>query len=255
MSESVLLDHGAPGAREVSLEELGDYPAPPSTTTWFPVSHSAVINRVEETLDAAGFAIDKRQLLVSHSGQRMFATLDLKAELSSGVTLSVGVRNSTDKTFPIGFCCGSRVFVCSNLAFRSEVEISRRHTRFGEHRFAEATSLAVQGLHVFQAQEHERISRLQAWELAPQEADSFLLRAFEKQIVSSRVLPDVVREWRSPSFEAFAPRTAWSLLNSFTHVFKARQLSSPQRAARLTMSLYKLLQPEDVTHGEIAIAT
>lgn len=255
MSESVLLDHSARGAHDVTLDQLGDYPAPKPTETWFPISHRRVLHRVEETLDAAGFRIGERKLIVSHGGDRFFGVLDLRSQLADGVSLSIGVRNSVDKSFPIGFCCGSRVFVCSNLAFRSEVVIARRHTRFGEERFTEATALAVEGLHHFQAQEHERIAQLQQWELPEEAANSVLLRSFETGIVSSRLLPEVIREWRSPSYEAFRPRNAWSMLNCFTHVLKGRQESNPQQAALLTMKLHRLLQPEGFGHGDIAISS
>jgi hypothetical protein len=54
---------------------------------------------------------------------RFFATLDLENEVCDGVRLAVGIRNSFDKSFPIGFCCGERVMVCDNLSFGSEVII------------------------------------------------------------------------------------------------------------------------------------
>jgi hypothetical protein len=32
--------------------------------------------------------------------------------LCPGVSLAVGIRNSWDQSFPLGFCAGARVFVC-----------------------------------------------------------------------------------------------------------------------------------------------
>jgi hypothetical protein len=43
-------------------------------------------------------------------------------------TDTVGLRNSHDKSFPIGIAFGSRVFVCDNLAFHGEHVIRRKHT-------------------------------------------------------------------------------------------------------------------------------
>jgi hypothetical protein len=43
-------------------------------------------------------------------------------------TDTVGLRNSNDRTFPIGIAFGSRVFVCDNLAFIGDQVIRRKHT-------------------------------------------------------------------------------------------------------------------------------
>jgi hypothetical protein len=58
----------------------------------------------------------------------------------------VGVRNSVDKSFPLGFCAGARVFICDNLAFRSELLVKRPHTINGERRFNQAIAEAVSQL-------------------------------------------------------------------------------------------------------------
>ncbi len=177
------------GAREVDVEELDRVPCPPPTDTWFPVKHSVVLDRVCETLIGAGFGIEAMQLSLARDNQRFFGTLTLKNRLNNDACLAVGVRNSTDKSFPIGLVCGSRVFVCDNLAFSSEIVIARRHTKYGSDRFNEAVSQAVLGLHQYQASAQQRIAQLQNWELSPLEADSLLLKSFETGIVSSRLLP------------------------------------------------------------------
>ena len=101
------------GARQVSSrEELDAVEAPAATSTWFPVKHATCFDTVSSALTDAGFAIRRAQFGLARDDQRMFATLDLVSEVAAGVTLAVGVRNSTDKSFPLGFCAGSRTFVC-----------------------------------------------------------------------------------------------------------------------------------------------
>ena len=90
------------GAAPVSREDLEIIVAPPPTETWYPVKHQEVLSCVEETLDSSGFRIEKSQLSVSNQQQRFCGVLDITTELADGVTLSIGVRNSNDKTFPIG---------------------------------------------------------------------------------------------------------------------------------------------------------
>ena len=81
---------------------------------------------------------------MSNNNHRFFGVLDIEAPLAEGVTLSVGVRNSNDKSFPIGFCEGNRTFVCDNVAFSSEVVITKRHTRFGNDRYQEGVAAAIE---------------------------------------------------------------------------------------------------------------
>src|SRR5262245_3706555 len=125
------------GARLVSLDELTPIKAPPPEGRWYPVSHHQVLERVTGTLQEAGYEVQRQQLALSRNDQRFFGTLDLRTTLAKGVTLAVGLRSSIDKSFPLGFCAGNRVFVCDNLAFRSELMVKRKHTINGERRFAE----------------------------------------------------------------------------------------------------------------------
>jgi len=231
------------GARLVEADELRQVPAPPPEGRWFPLSHGTVLRRVVETLGEAGFVVRRQQLGLSADNGRFFGVLDLDAGLTTGVTLSVGVRNSIDKTFPIGFCAGSRVFCCDNLAFRSELLVKRKHTRYGEQRFAEAITGAVSQLGQFCDEEVTRVRRMIVADLSDVVAESLILRAFEKGIVTTPYLPQVVREWRQPSFDEFEDRTYWSLFNAFTTVMAERAKSNPQAYAIQTIRLYAHLEP------------
>src|SRR5207249_123178 len=111
---------------------------------------------------------------------------------------------------------GNRVFVCNNLAFRSELLIRKKHTRFGRERFAVAIGDAVAQLQHFQVSETQRIERFQATHIPDVDVESIILRALEQGLVPSRLVLTVLGEWRSPSFEDFRPRTLWSLENAFT---------------------------------------
>lgn len=242
MANSNLVLHR--GAKPVSPDELQQYKAPPPEGRWFPLSHGRVLGVVTDTLGEAGYVIEKQQLGVMRDGSRFFGTLDLRSPVADGVTLAVGIRNSVDKTFPLGFCAGSRVFVCDNLAFRSELLVRRKHTVFGERDFVRRIAEAVGSLPSFLEQEALRIERMRAAELDGDQADALILRGFERGIVGARELPRVLQQWRNPPHEEFRPRTAWALLNAFTSAVKERGGSQPQSYANQTMRLNALLDPE-----------
>jgi hypothetical protein len=234
------------GGKVISRGELATIEAPERTATWFPRKHIDVLNAVESAIAGAGFTVAKAELATAHDGKRFFGTLNLSAALVPGVTLAVGIRNSNDKTFPFGFCAGHRTFVCDNLAFRSDLMVSRKHTRFGTVRFEEAIALAVQKLGQFQAAEKARIEYQQATTVGTDKADALILRAFEEGIVNTRQLPDVIHEWREPRFADFQPRTVFSLLSAFTTIWGHDHKLSPQDLAGKTMRLQRLIAPADV---------
>ncbi len=239
MSTTTLVTHC--GAREVSRKELNQIDAPPPTQTWYPVRHSAVVESVGDLLQTGGFQIQKAVYAVSRNGARMFATLDLGTSLCPGVSLAVGIRNSCDQSFPLGFCAGTRVFVCDNLSFTSELLVARKHTRFGQERFREAIAQAVGSLGQFQQLEGERIDRFQHMMLTDEHAESLILRSFERGVVSSRVLSDVIREWRQPSHDYGPDPSLWRLFNAWTTVLAPTAKRNPQRFAALTMDLQRML--------------
>ena len=240
MSGSLILHRGA---REATLDQIARVDTPSPTDTWFPIPHLAVLEAVEETLAATAFAVQARRLALSANDQQFFATLDLVASVGVGVTLSVGIRNSIDKTLPLGFCAGHRVFVCDNLSFSAELLVNRKHTVHGGVRFRDAIAHASGRLDAFQASEAARVGLMQSRALAEGDAESLILRAWEAKIVSHYQVPAVLAEWREPSHEAFAPRTRWSLFNAFTEVLRPFSLSNPQAFAGRTYRLNRLLVP------------
>ena len=230
------------GAVQVQRDELDLIDAPPPTDTWFPVRHSDVINGVTKTLTAAGFQIAKQSFALSHGNHRMFSTMDLTVPLHTGVSLAIGIRNSTDKTFPLGFCAGNRVFVCDNLAFSAELLVKRKHTRFGQERFREAIVEAVTNLDQFRKAEANRINFMEHQEINDTAAESIILRSFERGLVPHTALHGVLNEWRQPSYDFGDLSTLWRLYNAFTTILADRAQRNPQRHAALTIDLKDLIE-------------
>jgi hypothetical protein len=97
------------GGRLASLQELRECNTPAPEGRWHPVPHVRVLDSVKETLLGAGYTIRSEQYGLARNDARFFGVLDLATPLAEGVSLSVGVRNSVDKSFPLGFAAGSRV--------------------------------------------------------------------------------------------------------------------------------------------------
>jgi hypothetical protein len=210
------------------------------------VPHSDVLRFAADALGNAGYAIQKTDLGLSQDNMRFFGTLTLGTQLHDGAALAVGIRSSLDKSISMEWCCGSRVFCCDNLAFFSEVSISRRHTTHGIDRYQEAICRAVSGLDSFREMESRRIERMVSTSLTDERAESLLLRAFDQRILSNRTLPVAYREWRAPSFDEFShEKNLYRLWNAVTYALGPRAESNPQSFTAATICLGRLLSPED----------
>jgi Domain of unknown function (DUF932) len=231
------------GAREVTRSELDAVPCPKPEGRWVPVPHGTVLTHALDALTHAGYEVERMQLGLSRNDARFFGTLTLKSGLVSGVQLAVGVRSSLDKSLSLQWACGARVFVCDNLAFRSERIIARKHTTHGVTRYQEAICKAVSELADFRAQEAERIRRMQQRIVSDHFAEAFLLRAYQDEgILSPRSLPVALKEWREPSFEDFGEKNLWRLYNAVTYALGKKVQTNPQAHAAATIRLGGLLE-------------
>jgi hypothetical protein len=237
------------GARQVTLGDLEQIPTPPPTDTWFPVGHAQVVHMVMGQLERAGYGISKMNLAVTNDAHRFFGTLDLNSEVLDGVGLAVGIRNSLDKSFPIGFCAGARVFVCDNLAFAADIIVTSRHTLHGQDRYVEGIANAVFALHGFQIGERKRIERFQQTEISTDRANSLILQSYRREIVGARLLPRVCDAWEKPR-EDFQEPTLWRLLNAFTEAYKPRFGVRPNEATQETIRLQRFLETACEAQGE-----
>ncbi len=240
------------GGQHVSYEDLALIEAPPATDTWFPIKHQEILDSATGLLTSAGYSIRGTQLSVAREGHQFFGVLDLTNEICPGINLAVGLRNSTNRTFPIGFCCGNRVFVCSNLSFvGSEIVISKKHTRFGNERYREGIAAAIASLVQYQAAQATWINNLREKILTPEQSDSLILRSYEDGLIGARTLPLVIQEWRKPSYDDFREPTAWNLWNCFTTVL-GRKPEKIAEAALTTIRLQRLITGDVIDGVTIA---
>lgn len=243
-AQSVLIRSN--GAQLVTLEGLQEFKAPPPSGRWYPLSHYTVMTTVLSTLDDAGFRVSESQLAVSRGGDRFFGTLNLESQLTEGVILAVGVRNSVDQSFPIAFCAGNRVMVCENLAFHADLLVSRRHTKHGATRFSADIMEAVGNLDQFKKDETRRIEVMKTARLSDERAESLILRSLEKGIITTHEVTRVLKEWREPEVRVTQDYSYWALLNAFTWAMKSRAESNPSKYAALTMRLSAHLTPTEL---------
>ena len=231
------------GAETVSREDLLAVPTPRGTQTWYPLPHSTILGEVETQLESTGFTILEETHALSHGGARYFGVMSVALPNRGHADFGwvVGIRNSHDMTYPAGLVAGTRVFVCDNLCFSGEVRISRKHTRFAERDLRHLTARAVGQLGDRFRGLDQRVDAYKAERLTNTRAHDIVIRAVDCAAITPAQIPDVLLQWRKPAHEEFAIRTAWSLWNAFTEVFKT---VNPHTALRRGEALHGLFDAE-----------
>ena len=210
---------------------------PKPTLTWTPLPHARLMDAVEGQLEKRGFRIHQSNCLLTHSGDRFFGTVTVSDRSNLGYRRMIGARNSHDKSLAAGLVAGARVTVCANgWFFGDEVALSRKHT---SRLFDDLDQRIEEGFsRIFDEWEKNdrRVIHYREHELEDKEAHDLVIRSVDAEALAPSAIPKVLREWREPWHQEFAPRNAWSLFNGFTEVMKGK----PHLLAERTRTLHRV---------------
>ena len=118
-------------------------PEPEFTDTWHPYGHGKVLDCLDKAVQDHGLVVKDRDYSLAADGKNMFGTWGLDGGTDE-IGWQLGFRNSVRKTFAIGITAGTKVFVCSNMAFSGEFLEFRRHTnQLDEEEIHEIANRAV----------------------------------------------------------------------------------------------------------------
>ncbi len=117
MATATLIAHS--GAKYVERQELLTLRTPDSTETHKIVPHSAIVGSLVQALAFRNITVLRDQFAVTPDGLRLFGVMDINVDYA-GVRLSLGLRNSHDKSFSLGLTVGFRTLVCDNMAFSGD---------------------------------------------------------------------------------------------------------------------------------------
>jgi hypothetical protein len=208
------------GATSATREEVDSIPTPNGTDTWTPIAHGEIADAVEQSLIGTGLAPKSVDYGLTKDGARLFGLYTLAGE-HPDYALTVGFRNSHDKSFAASVCCGSRVFVCDNLAFAGEVTISSKHTKHLRSRLTRIVSEAVEKLTVKRQLVERRIALYKETEVASQaHLHDLVLRSFRADAIPAQAISKVIAEFEAPRHPEFRDWNLWNLQNAFTETLK-----------------------------------
>tara|TARA_R110002020_G_scaffold40579_1_gene119932 strand:+ start:36 stop:767 length:732 start_codon:yes stop_codon:yes gene_type:complete len=111
-------------------KQLALIPKPDTTVSYQPISHVELVDYLEDSIP--GLLGDEYTLIDNSHGtarkdQLMFGMMTFKNE-AKNMGLSVGYRNSLDRTLSVGIAFGANVFVCENLMMTGDIFLMKKHS-------------------------------------------------------------------------------------------------------------------------------
>ena len=170
---------------------------------------------------------------VTPDGMRYFGLISLRSTYT-GYEDTVGVRNSHDRSFPVGVGFGSRVFVCDNMAFMADHVIKRKHTANLKRDLPGIVGELIEPLALHREAQHRKLEHYKQTLLTPMQADHIIMGLYRMQVIGVQQIAHVNKEWAKPTFEEFNDDySAWQLFNAVTFALNGRVLDNPRATPRL----------------------
>ena len=109
---------------------LKEIEVPEATASYQPVGHLNLIDYLRKKVEQKGFAVDELKVNHAAKGNKMVGTIRLVSpdHIHEDFGMTLGFRNSYDKSMSLGIGVGAQVFVCANGMFLADVQQLRKHT-------------------------------------------------------------------------------------------------------------------------------
>lgn len=208
------------GGRAVTREQAEAVPVPAWTHSYRVVSYAAAIDAVHNAARVMGREITAESYGLGRDGNHLFALITLAGE-SSEYGLSIGLRQSYDKSLSLGIAIGARVFVCDNLAFSgNSVRYVRKNTLNAYPDFMSVLhAQAGKANYHYQSLESD-IAILKAIPCSIDRGYELLGLALGKGVLTTTQANVAFADWTTPRHEEFSDRNLWGWYNACTEGLK-----------------------------------
>lgn len=245
------------GAHVATIDQVANVPTPRNTATHFPVPHVALYEQFRGRLQETGLRlVDEQHALHDKAGIEgcnWFSLFELESERAD-YNLVAAMRNSHGKFYSMLTGLGDKAFICDNLAFNIEFQLSRKHTRNIFRDLPQLVSRAVAGLMDQRVSQDRRIEAYKAAVLSPPDADHLIMDMARARVVAPNKVIPVYNQFVDPDHEAHlnddGERTVWTLRNAVTEVYKdCSVFTLPKRCA----SMHGILDGRAMIDGEFEV--
>jgi hypothetical protein len=197
-------------------------PVPVQTRTYKPVSHSSLIDLTLNSIEKAGFILDKEVYSSAVDGQVANGRFSISNVADSEMQLQIGWQNSYNKQLTLKFAIGTRILVCQNGCVSGDFgAFKKKHV--GEIQTFTPNAIVdyIKGAgEVFERMQAER-ERMKQVELTRRTKAELIGRMMiEEQFITSTQLNIISRELQAPTHDYNAKDSLWELYNYTTFSMK-----------------------------------
>ena len=209
------------GSEQVTREQVAAVPVPQSTRSYKPVPYAEAIDLMHlQAKQTLGLEVVSETYGLNVKGNQMFALMTLKTDREDS-GLSIGLRQSYNKTLPLGVAVGSQVFVCDNLCFSGDAfKVVRKNT---VNVWADFQRLLGEQMHNALGHYHnvnKDCDLLKATPCHQQRGFAMLGVAMGQELLTPNQASVAFQDWKTPRHEEFADRNMWGLYNAVTEGLK-----------------------------------
>jgi hypothetical protein len=197
-------------------------PVPVQTRTYKPVSHSSLIDLTLNSIEKAGFTLDKETYSSAVDGQIANGRFSISNVADSEMQLQIGWQNSYNKQLTLKFAIGTRILVCSNGCVSGDFgAFKKKHV--GEIQSFTPGAIVdyiAQAGEAFTLMQQQRESMKQIEITKRTKAELVGRMMLEEQFITSTQLNIISRELKAPTHDYNAKDSLWELYNYTTFAMK-----------------------------------
>ena len=197
-------------------------PVPVQTRTYKPVSHSQLIDLTLNSIENAGFTLDKETYSSASNGQIANGRFSISNVADSEMQLQIGWQNSYNKQLTLKFAIGTRIFICQNGCVSGDYgAFKKKHVgeiqSFTPGAITDYIKSAADTFSLMQRQ-REQMKEIEITRRTKAELIGRMM--LEEQFITSTQLNIISRELKAPTHDYGAKDSLWELYNYTTFAMK-----------------------------------
>ena len=195
---------------------------PKETKSYKPVSHGQLIDLTLESIQQAGFKLDKEFYSSARDGKVANAKYTITNVADKEMQLQIGWQNSYDKSLSLKWALGVSVFICTNGVVSGDHGAFKKKHEGNVQEFAPAKIVeyikAAGDAFLRMQKERELMKLVEIDKRATAELIGRMM--IEQEFIESTQLNIIDRELKRPTFDYNAPGTLWELYQYTTFAMK-----------------------------------
>jgi hypothetical protein len=195
---------------------------PQQTRTYKPITHQQLIDLTLESIQQAGFTLDKELYSSTTDGQIANGNFTISNVTDKEMQLQIGWQNSYNKTLSLKFAIGARIFICQNGSVHGDMGSFRKKHMGTVQEFTPAaiTEYIKQAGDTFQTMQTERESMKQIEVSRRTQAELVGRLLLEEKLISTMQVNQIAAELANPTYDYGAPGSMWELYQFTTQTMK-----------------------------------